>query len=323
MRISGWQTSAIPKPESERMRFDLADLRLFLNIAETGAITRGAERSHLSLPAASGRVRGMEAALGAPLLVRKRRGVGLTPAGDRLAGHARRILREVEVMRDDLRAFGRTAATTVSLMANTAALDEHLPPLLATFLAAWPEIDVEVREAESVEIGAAVAAGRADVGVANAAALSDAVATLPFRTDRLVLVAPADDVLVAGGGAPVALRDLLDREFVGLPRKSALQRHLDGRAARLGGRLRLRARLSGFDGVCRMVEAGAGLAIVPEAAARRQGDRRLAILPLLDDWATRELALCVRDLAASTPAARRLIDWLGAPPAGQATPNRD
>jgi len=314
MRIFGWQTSENPKSETSIMRFDLADLRLFLNIAETGAITRGAERSHLSLPAASGRVRGMEAALGAPLLLRKRRGVGLTPAGERLAGHARRILREVEAMRDDLRAFGQAAATTVSLMAHTAALDEHLPPLLATFLAAWPGIDVEVQEAESVEIGAAIAAGRADVGVASAAALSDAVATLPFRTDRLVVVAPADDELAAGDRAPIAFRDLLDRQFVGLPRKSALQRHLDGHAARLGGRLRLRARLAGFDSVCRMVEAGAGLAIVPEVAVRRQEDRRIVALPLADDWATREIVLCVRDLDETAPAARRLIDWLSAAP---------
>ena len=57
------------------MRFDLADLSLFRHVVEAGSITRGAERANLALAAASTRVRNMEDALGAPLLVRSRQGV--------------------------------------------------------------------------------------------------------------------------------------------------------------------------------------------------------------------------------------------------------
>jgi len=74
------------------MHFDLTDLRLYLHILDSGNITAGAARSHLSLAAASARIRAMEASLGTEFLQRGRRGVTPTPAGKALAQHARRLL---------------------------------------------------------------------------------------------------------------------------------------------------------------------------------------------------------------------------------------
>jgi molybdenum-dependent DNA-binding transcriptional regulator ModE len=74
------------------LRFDLVDLRLFLNVAEAQSITHGAERSNLALASASGRIRGMEVALGTQLLARDRRGVKLTAAGQCLIEHARLVV---------------------------------------------------------------------------------------------------------------------------------------------------------------------------------------------------------------------------------------
>src|SRR5882757_3994534 len=138
------------------MRFDLTDLRLFRNVAETGSITHGAERSHLALASASARIRGMEEMLDVPLLQRGRRGVRLTDAGRSLLDHARIVLQQVDTMRGELSAYSRG-------LANTAALSEHLPRLLAGFLAANPTIDLDLEDRESPAIAAAVAAGDADI----------------------------------------------------------------------------------------------------------------------------------------------------------------
>ena len=73
------------------MRFDLTDLSLFRHVVEAGSITRGAERAHLALAAASTRIRNMEEALGAPLLVRARQGITPTQAGRTLVQHAMTI----------------------------------------------------------------------------------------------------------------------------------------------------------------------------------------------------------------------------------------
>ena len=173
------------------MRFDITDLRLFRHIAETGSITHGAERSHLALASASARIRGMEEMLDVPLLQRGRRGVRLTDAGRSLLDHARIVLQQVDTMRGELSAYSRGLKGSVRVLANTAALSEHLPRLLADFLAANPTIDLDLEDRESPAIAAAVAAGDADIGIASQAALAAGLESHPFRPDRLVLIAPA------------------------------------------------------------------------------------------------------------------------------------
>ena len=99
--------------------------------------------------------------------------------------------------------------------------------------------------------------------------------TYPFRSDRFVLVVARDHPLAKR--AKIGFAEVLDHDFVGLDRASALQRFLAGKAARIGRPLRLRVQLRSFDAVCRLVECKVGIGIVPETTARRvaqdHGDR--------------------------------------------------
>ena len=291
------------------MRFDFTDLRLFQFVVQTGSITRGAERAHLALASASARIRGMEEILGVPLLKRGRRGVEPTEAGRSLLDHARIVLQQIETMRGDLSAYSRGLKGSVRILANTSALSEHLPALLADFLAANPTIDIDLEDRESPAIGAAIAAGDADIGIGSQAALVPGLESHPFRTDRLVLAVPANHRLA--GKRQTAFADLLDLDFVGLPRGAALDEHVAMQAARLGRALRLRVRVSSLDAVCAMVAVGVGVGIVPETTASRH--RRvlpIATLRLAEAWSMRELALYVRDSRRLPRPARRLFDVL-------------
>jgi DNA-binding transcriptional LysR family regulator len=291
------------------MRFDLVDLRLFLNVADAQSITHGAERSHLALASASARISGMETALGTSLLVRDRRGVTLSPAGECLADHARLIMAQVERMKGDLGTFARGLAGSVRLQSNTSALSEHLPRVLAAFLKANPTINIEVEERESLIIAEAIASGAADVGIASTAALPDTLECFPFREDVLVLVVPHGDPLA--GKRSLALADVIDRAFVGLPRESALQRHVASHAAKLGAKLSIRARVPSFEAACRMIETGAGIAVVPSVSASRyRRSMKISLVKLSDVWAKRSLAICVRRLSALPPAAQQLVEHL-------------
>jgi molybdate transport repressor ModE-like protein len=291
------------------MRFDFTDLRLFRHVAQTGSITHGAERAHLALASASARIRGMEDVLGVPLLKRGRRGVEPTDAGRSLLDHARIVLQQVETMRGDLGAYSRGLKGSIRILANTSALSEHLPSLLATFLAANPTIDIDLEDRESPAIGVAIAAGDADIGIGSQAALVPGLESRPFRIDRLVLAVPIRHRLA--GKRQTGFADLLKLDFVGLPRGTALDEHLAMQAARLGGALRLRVRVNSLDAVCAMVAAGAGVGIVPELTARRH--RRvlpLTTIRIAEPWAMRELALYVRDSRRLPKPARRLFDSL-------------
>ena len=128
------------------MRFDLTDLSLFRHVVEAGSITHGAERAHLALAAASTRIRNMEEALGAPLLVRGRHGVATTQAGRTLLQHARIMLAQAERLREDLGSYAGGLAGQVRVLSNTNALTEFLPETLSSFLAAHPNVSVDLEE---------------------------------------------------------------------------------------------------------------------------------------------------------------------------------
>lgn len=291
------------------MVFDLVDLRLFALVVEAGSITRGAERAGLALASASARIRAMEERAGLMLLERGRRGVLPTAAGTALFHHARAMARQLEEMRGDLAAFAKGLKGRVRLAANTASLLDRLPEALAGFLAAHPSVDLDLAEMPSIEVVRAIGLERADIGIAADHADTSGLETHPFHDDRLVLAVPAGHPLAEAGMVDFA--EALAFDHIGLAAESALQRHLADHAARAGGRLRLRARVGGLDLVCRMVAAGAGLAFVPEAAARQcAAGPRLLLLPLRDAWTRRRLLLVTRRGTPLSAHAARLFDHL-------------
>ena len=291
------------------MRFDLTDLRLFCEVVDAGSITAGAERSALALAAASTRIRGMERSLGAELLTRSRQGVIPTPAGLTLLKHARTILAESARLNEDLGAFAGGASGEVRLLANTNALTEFLPEALSAFLADHPQVSVDLEERLSDEIVGLIAEGVADVGIVAGTVDVGALATYPFRSDRFVVVTAVGHPLAALGRASFA--QVLDFDVVGLDRAASLQRFLAGKAAREGRPLRLRVQLRSFDAVCRMVECGVGVGIVPATtAARAAKTMALAVVDLTDDWAQRDLTIVVRAEGDLRPYARALVESL-------------
>jgi DNA-binding transcriptional LysR family regulator len=291
------------------MRFDLVDLQLFIAVADARSITGGAHHAHLALASASARIKALEAALGVTLMKRGRRGVELTAAGESLLDHARIILHNVEIMRGDLLAFSRGMKATVRLLANTSGLSEYLPKALATFLAEHPHVSIDVEERESTEIARAVATSAADLGLAAEHALPDSLERIPFSEDRLVVVAARQDELA--NRRQVDFREVVERDFVGLITSSALHAHIAGHAARLGARLRFRARLNNFDSIGQMAAAGIGIAVMPEVAAKRCArSMRISIVRIRDPWANRKLAICARSFRALPRPAQQLVEHL-------------
>lgn len=292
------------------IRFDLTDLRLFLHVAETASITQGASRSNMALSSASERVRAMEETLGVALLDRKPRGVRLTPAGSALERHARIVMHNLEEMRGDLNNFAQGLRSRVRVLANTVATVEFLPPALASFLAAHPNIDVDLEQRHSREVIRAISQGGADIGIiAEAVDPAEELETCPFAEDRLVLVTPRHHPL--GDRHNIAFRETLEHDFIGSMPGTALQETLDHHAMRAGHRLKLRVRLSNFDLIARMVENGIGVAVLPEQAAQRyQQSMALEIVPLTDGWAPRHFTICVRSFASLSPHAKWLVEHL-------------
>jgi len=197
-------------------------------------------------------------------------------------------------------------------MSNTNALTEFLPEPLSAFLASHPQINIDLEERLSDEIVAAVADGTADVGIVAGTVEVAGLEVLPFRVDRFVLVVATNHPLSAV--EQIAFAKVLDFDFVGLDRASALQRFLSEKAERIGRRLRLRVQLRGFDAVCRLVECNVGIGVVPATTAERHA-KTMSIrrIELIDEWAVRKLTICVRRQADLPAYARELVRHLAEP----------
>jgi DNA-binding transcriptional LysR family regulator len=226
--------------------------------------------------------------------------------------HARAILRQAERLREDLGAYAGGLAGQIRVLSNTNALTEFLPEALSSFLAAHPHVSVDLEERLSDEIVGLIAEGVADLGIVAGTVDASTLETYPFRKDRFVLVVAASHPLAKR--TRIAFAQLLEHDFVGLDRASALQRFLADKAARIGRPLRLRVQLRSFDAVCRLVECNVGIGIVPETTARRVArTMAIAVIPLIDAWAARELTICIRSLGELPPFARELVAHLRAP----------
>jgi DNA-binding transcriptional LysR family regulator len=290
------------------MRFDLTDLRLFIQVIETSSITRGANEANMALASASARIKGMEDTLGTTLLERGSRGVRPTPAGRTLLHHARIVLQQLEYMRGELGEYAGGLKGHVRVLSNTAGLAEFLPDALATFLAANQGIDIDLEERSSNEIVPAIAAGLADIGIVADFVDIAEVESFPFAEDRLVLIVPKGHALARH--RRLSFREALDHEFIGLKNSNPLQLYIGQHAARAGRPLKLRVRLNSIDSVSRMVASRAGIAIIPGSALHHQQGLAIRVIELTDAWALRKLMICVRRFKDLPSHAKQLIEHL-------------
>jgi DNA-binding transcriptional LysR family regulator len=255
-----------------------------------GSFSKVADPMHLALAAVSRRVAQLEYHYGVTLFVRTGRGVELTPAGQALLEHAKGILGQVNNARADIADFANGLRGSVRLHVCTSAISQFLPKDLAVFHDAYPDIRLEIREALSVDIVSAVRDGLADIGVIVGGPHPVSLPTANYRRDRLAVVAPAG---FAPGVTSIRLADIVQHEMVILEENTATTRMINAVALEEGLPVRLRVKVGSFDAVCRMVEAGFGLGILPRAAAAQFEETvDLQLLDLEDAWADRQMLLC-------------------------------
>lgn len=301
--------NSTPRPLAAPVPFDFVDLRLLVNVAESGSLTRAAPDSALSLTAASTRIRNLENALGVQLLYRTKRGVSLTPAGDSFLHHARLILSQVQHLGADLQQYGKGVRGHVRIFANTTATAEFLPRTLGAFLAGHPPVSIDLRELPSADIVQAVQEGKTDIGIVAGHVSTRGLETLPYIHDRLMLAVPKGHPLAER--TDIEFADAVSFDFIGLGAGSAMHSFISRIAREQGWDLRLRIHVGSYDAMCQMIGAGVGVGLVAESAARRHArSADIRLVGLRDGWSVQPLKICVRDLKALPGLARELVELL-------------
>lgn len=281
-------------------RLDLTTLRLFRIVAEQCNIARAAETAHLAASAISKRISDLERDLDVVLLERRRNGVLPTPAGHALLAHVRSIDDLTDRLKAELSTFASGAKGLVRIAAKPSSITQFLPPVLARFNVRHPQVRIELLEEMSGRTVQLVSDRAVDIGiVAGSVGFADLDA-YDFRRDRLAMLMPR--------GHPLARRrrlsfvDTLDYAQVGLAEGSSIQATLISEARAAGRSLDLIARVASFDALRGLVAERIGIACLPVGCIKPfLAAQKLAMVPLTNPWADRQLKVCLKPGARSEP----------------------
>jgi len=279
---------------TQHMRLDFFDLQLFLNIVDTGSLTKGAERSAISLQAASERIKKLEQHFAVHLFTRHASGVKLTIAGQTFAEQAQLLIQQGRHLQQLMAPFGQGLNSQMTLWCNSSAQSEYLPLLLPQYLVENPNIQIDLKEAESNDIIQALENGSAQLGLISGFFNSKNLHTLEFIDDPLVLICPMNHELK--DKSALQLFDVLHYPFVGLMQYHSLQQSIETQAKLLGCAIQYRLRLPNFAAIAQVVANGVGIAIMPKRAAiRLKTVYAFHHIELAGDWANRKLLLAAKN----------------------------
>jgi len=272
------------------MRLDFFDLQLFLNIVDTGSLTKGAERSAISLQAASERIKKLELQYSTSLFTRHASGVKLTIAGQTFVEHALILVQHNKQLQQAMSAYAQDQQSEMTLWCNSSAQSEYLPFLLPQYLVENSHVQIHFKEAESSDIIQALEKGTAKLGLISGFFNSHTLQTLEFAEDPLVLICPQTHVL--SHHHSLSLIDTLSYPFVGLMQYHSLQQSIEMQAKKLNCAIQYRLRLPNFSAIAQVVANGVGVAIMPKRAAKRLANEySFHQIELEGAWANRKLLL--------------------------------
>jgi DNA-binding transcriptional LysR family regulator len=252
------------------MNLELRQLRYFVAVAEELHFGRAAARLHMTQPPLSQTIQALEELLGAPLFLRSRRSVELTPAGAALLPEARRMLAQGAELPQLVRAAAAGETGRISLAFVSSADYSVLPPFLRSYRAAFPQVQIGLQEATSDIQVDDLLHNRVDAGLLIPPLPDKARAELDYMKlldEPLILAAPAG--LLAAGGGPVWLKELPALPLIIFPRPIAPSLH-DAilacfRAAGITPEIGQQA--IQMQTIVSLVSAGMGLALVPQSVS--------------------------------------------------------
>ncbi|QIL71999.1 LysR family transcriptional regulator [Diaphorobacter sp. HDW4B] len=295
-------------------RIDLTSLQLFVAVCELGSIGRAAEREFIAASAVSKRLSDLETAVDTALLYRHSRGVTLTPAGESLLHHARTVLFGLERMQGELSEYADGVRGHVRMHANISAIVQFLPEDLGEFASEHSQVKIDLQEHLSQEVMNAVRDGATDLGVCHTGTSEDpeGLQSRPYRNDRLVVVMPQSHTLAQRES--ITFAEAMEWDIVGLQAGSSISLAMRQAAGQTAKPLRQRMQVTSLDAMCRMIDNGLGIGLIPDRAfALMHGMGHLAAIQLDEPWAERELRVVARDFDALPVTARLLVEHLTRP----------
>ncbi len=287
---------------------DIDEIRAFVAIAQLGGFTRAADQLHRSQPAISRRIGLIEDELGAPLFERVRGRTTLSAAGRSFLPYAEAVLSALEDGRQAVRATIGEVSGAVSLALVGTLADSNIVDVLRKFARQSTSVDLDLRTATSQEVSDLVRRGEVTLGLRYHADERGDLTSRIVGVEPMRVIASPDHPLV---GKRVTKRRLGAERWVGFPAargRESFGKILERLLAPEGIEDAKITLIDSLTAQKRLVEAGFGIALVPESSVR--DELKLGTLRELDAPAMRAtipVALIHRRNGYLNPAAQALI----------------
>jgi DNA-binding transcriptional LysR family regulator len=281
---------------------ELRQLEYFVAVVDEGSFTSAAQRECVAQPAVSAQIQRLERHVGQPLLLRSRRGVALTQAGQAFLPHARAALAAVRAAQDAVDDVAGLVRGTLAIGTVTSH-ELDVAGLMADFHTDFPDVEIRLSTHDSASLIDMLGTGELDAAIVSIGVdehpdgLDVAVVT-----DQALTAAVATDHPLASR-ATLSLEALCGHPLISLPRGTGLRRTLDDACVRAGITPRIFFEAGNPMALADLARRGLGVAVLPEGVATTRSDLHpLRITPELRGrlvWAWR---------TAPSPATRKFAE---------------
>lgn len=287
---------------------DLTSLKLFIACVNSNSLTQVAKDHYIALAALSRRIQLLEEHYGVQLLNRTGRGVKATEAGLTLYKKAHDIFEQINLTQADVSDYHHGKKGSVSIIASTSAITYQLPKHLNLFSQQNPDIRVEISEAFTTEVIEAIRSHKHELGIIINTKYIDDLTTQPYYKDELVAITPKNIQL---SSAKIKFEEIAAYDFVLMDGSTAISKLLSSSASKVDQAIRVRVQVSSFETVCRMVEAGFGIGVIPKKIALQfTKTMDIHLFEIDENWSTREILICYNPSRPLSNAAKKLLEHL-------------
>ena len=288
-------------------------LKIFCDVVENQSFSLAATHNFITQSAVSQQVRGLEERYGKRLLERKRGSVRPTSAGEILHQASREILHVYNEMEAQLQGLSNVITGSIRVgTVHSVGLYELSDPLKAYF-ADFPHVNVYLEYDRASHIYEQVLRGNVDLGIVAYPTARAQVTVLDFRTDKLVVACTPEHHF--GEHAQLSVADLNGEKFVGFEKGIPTRLALDRLFSEKDVSVQYVAELDNIEMVKRLVEVGAGIALIPEKSCVHEvGAGSLVKIELSDRGLFRPIGIIHRTGKHFSPAAEKFIEYMQSSP---------
>ncbi|RUM49140.1 MAG: LysR family transcriptional regulator [Marinomonas sp.] len=246
---------------------NIKQVKAFLSVAESLSFAQAANQLHLSQPALSLAIKGLEEALGGKLLTRTTRTIALTPEGDALVPIAKRLLAQWQDAEDEIKQRFALQLGKISIAAMPSFAGSLLPKAIQQYHQRFPNIQVAIDDVLSDIVVERVANNSVELGVTFEPQHSEGLTFYPLYNDEFIAILPNQHPLASQ--QEVTWATLLQHNFITLQRPSSVRKMIENTLKDANIDLTVAFDAHQLTTVIRMVSEGMGVAVVP-ATCRQQ-----------------------------------------------------